>query len=72
MARVLLHEGEDGKFPFSHEMCAALLGASRSSVNQVLKQLERQAVVRLSYGRIDVLDKAEIARVAGAGAEDLG
>lgn len=26
VARVLLHEGEDGKFPFSQEMSAALLG----------------------------------------------
>jgi hypothetical protein len=33
VARVLLHEGEDGKFPFSQEMCATLLG-SGSPVGQ--------------------------------------
>lgn len=40
VARVLLHESHDGRFPFSQEMCAALLGASRAPVNQVLKELE--------------------------------
>lgn len=41
-------------------------------MNQVLKDLERQGVVRLSYGRIEVLDKREIVRIAGAEAAESG
>jgi CRP/FNR family transcriptional regulator, cAMP and macrophage regulator len=64
VARVLLHEGEDGHFPFPQEVCAALLGASRPSVNQVLKEFETEGLVRLSYGLIEVLDEKQIIQIA--------
>lgn len=68
VARVLLHESHDGTFAFSQEMCAAMLGASRAPVNQVLKELETHNVVSLGYGHIDVTDERmlmEIARGTG-------
>lgn len=65
VARVLLHEGSDGLFPFSQEMCAAMLGVSRAPVNQVLKEFERQRLVRLSYRQIELLNEKKLAAIAG-------
>lgn len=64
VSRVLLHESYDGVFPFSQEMCAALLGASRAPVNQVLKEFERQGTVKLGYGQIHIVDEDALALVA--------
>lgn len=64
VARVLLHESHEGKFPFSQEMCAAMLGASRAPVNQVLKELEAVGVVKLGYGVIEVVDEHGLVVVA--------
>lgn len=57
VARVLLHESHEGRFPFSQEMCAAMLGASRAPVNQVLKELEALGIVKLGYGIVEVVDE---------------
>lgn len=65
VARLLLHECDDGVFPFSQEVCAAMLGASRAPVNQVLKELERDGAVRLGYGHVAIIDEDRIASVAG-------
>jgi len=65
VARVLLHESDDGVFPFSQEVCAAMLGASRAPVNQVLKELEREGAVRVGYGRVEIIDEDHLAAVAG-------
>lgn len=65
VARVLLHECDDGVFPFSQEVCAAMLGASRAPVNQVLKELERDGAVQLGYGHVEIIDQDQIAAVAG-------
>lgn len=65
VARVLLHECDDGVFPFSQEVCAAMLGASRAPVNQLLKELERDGAVRLGYGYVEIIDEDQIAAVAG-------
>ncbi|MBW3595631.1 MAG: Crp/Fnr family transcriptional regulator [Actinobacteria bacterium] len=64
VARVLLHESHDGTFAFSQEMCAAMLGASRAPVNQVLKDLERRGVVKLGYAHIDVVDEDALTHIA--------
>ncbi len=64
VARVLLHEGFNGTFPFPQDVCAGLLGASRPAVNQVLKDLEARSLIRLSYGRIEVLEKARVVQLA--------
>lgn len=64
VGRVLLHESEDGVFAFSQEMCAAMLGASRAPVNQVLKEFERQGVVKLGYGQVEIADEIALSRIA--------
>jgi CRP-like cAMP-binding protein len=45
---------------------AELLGARRPSVNRVLKQLEAEGAIRLTYRQVDILDAGALARVAGA------
>jgi CRP-like cAMP-binding protein len=45
---------------------AELLGARRPSVNRVLKQLEADGAIRLTYRQVDIIDAAALARVAGA------
>ncbi len=65
VARLLLHESRDGVFPFAQEVCAAMLGASRSPVNQTLKELEREGVVTLRYGRVEIDDGPALAAAAG-------
>ncbi len=48
-------EKEDGHFLLTQSELATLVGASRQSVNEVVKKLERKGLVRLGRGRIDVL-----------------
>lgn len=64
VARVLLHESHDGTFSFSQEMCAAMLGASRAPVNQVLRELERAGIVKLGYAHVDLLDEDTLTQIA--------
>ena len=44
---------------------ALMCGASRQSVNRVLKQFEEQGVVRLSYGVIQLSDVKRLATIRG-------
>jgi CRP-like cAMP-binding protein len=48
--------------PLSQTQLADLVGATRPSVNQVLQRLADQGLVRLSRGRIEVLDVVVLAR----------
>jgi CRP-like cAMP-binding protein len=64
VARVVLHECDGGVFPFAQEVCAAMLGASRAPVNQVLKELERDGAVRLGYGHVEIIDENLLAAAA--------
>ncbi len=55
--------GEDkATIPLSQTQLADLVGATRPSVNQVLQRLSEQGMVRLSRGRIEVLDVPGLAR----------
>jgi DNA-binding transcriptional regulator LsrR (DeoR family) len=45
-----------------------MLSTSRQTVNHLLKDLERQGIVRLSYRQIEILDLDRLRRVALAGA----
>lgn len=47
---------EGGVVPFSQSTIAELLGATRPSVNRVVKALEAAGHLRVSYRRIEVLD----------------
>jgi CRP/FNR family cyclic AMP-dependent transcriptional regulator len=50
--------------PLTQDDIAGSAGASRPTVNQVLKHLEEVGVVALHRGRIDVLDRAALQRRA--------
>jgi CRP-like cAMP-binding protein len=47
------------------EQLATMLSTSRQTVNQLLKDLETQGVVRLSYGQIEILDLDALKLAAG-------
>jgi len=65
LATVLLDEARDDSVALPQESLAALLGVRRPSVNKVLKDLERAGIVRLSYGRVDLVDRSALTRMAG-------
>jgi CRP-like cAMP-binding protein len=56
LSTLLLDEGPEGVVELSQQSLAALLGATRSAVNRVLRELERDGLVSLGYGRIDIID----------------
>jgi len=56
VAMLLLDEGQDGIVELPQQSLAALLGATRSAVNRVLRDLERSGTVTLGYGRIELVD----------------
>ncbi len=47
------------------EDLAAMLGLSRQTINSLLKALEQQGVIGLSYGAIEVLDLQRLRQAAG-------
>ncbi len=53
---------EGGVVPFSQSTIAELLGATRPSVNRVVKALEATGHLRVSYRRIEVLDPQGLER----------
>jgi CRP/FNR family transcriptional regulator, cAMP and macrophage regulator len=66
VATLLLNETEDraGEIQLPQSTLAELLGATRPSVNQVLKRFQGEGLVRLSYRRVEVLDPEGLRRVA--------
>ncbi|MCU0888297.1 MAG: Crp/Fnr family transcriptional regulator [Rubritepida sp.] len=68
LARHLLAlAGEDGLVPSTHEMLAEELATAREVVSRRLKAFERAHLVRLSRGRIEVVDRAGLAAAAEGG-----
>ncbi len=68
---VMIAEGygqwTDRSYPLvevSQETLARMLSCSRQTVNQVLRQLETDGLVRIAYGGIEVLDLDGLRRVA--------
>src|SRR5690606_10767033 len=47
------------------EELAHMLGTSRQTINQHLKELEARGLVALSYGEIEILDLPALRRAAG-------
>jgi len=59
--------GADGaavSIPLTQEELAQVVGATRPTVNRTLKEGEDAGVVRLARGRVEVLDRAAVARLA--------
>ncbi len=65
VASVLIRRAEDGVLHLSQGNLAELVGHPRTSINRVLKQLEAEGLVRVSYGQVEILDHAGLAKVAG-------
>jgi CRP-like cAMP-binding protein len=59
LASLLLREaGTSGEATITHGHLAELLGVQRSSVQRVLKSLESEGLIKLSYRRIELVDRA--------------
>ena len=65
VASVLVGRAEDGVLQLSQGNLAELVGHPRTSINRVLKQLEAQGLVRVSYGQVEIVDEAGLAEVGG-------
>jgi len=58
---LLAEEAVDGRVELPQRTLAAMLGVARPSLNKVLKELERDGLIRISYSTIEVLDPAKLA-----------
>jgi CRP-like cAMP-binding protein len=65
VAALLLDQTEGGNetIRLPQSTLADLLGASRSSVNRILKDLETRGLVRVRYRRVDVVDPIGVRRL---------
>jgi CRP-like cAMP-binding protein len=66
VAALLLDETEveEGLIRLPQATLAGLLGASRPRVNRILKEFEREGLVRLTYRRVEILDRDRLHRIA--------
>jgi CRP-like cAMP-binding protein len=66
LAALLLDEtdGEHGLIRLPQSTLAGLLGASRPRVNGILKEFERDGLVRLTYRRVEILDRHRLNGIA--------
>ena len=60
-ARLLADEAVDGRVELPQRTLAAMLGVARPSLNKVLKEMEGDALIRISYSTIEILDRAGLA-----------
>jgi CRP-like cAMP-binding protein len=60
-ASLLAEEGVDGRVELPQRTLAAMLGVQRPSLNKVLKDFEREGLIRISYSTIEVLDRVSLA-----------
>ena len=56
----MLYPGVGPSLPVSQEELGQLVGLSRQRVNQALKRLEAEGLVRVDYGSVTVLDLARL------------
>lgn len=68
LAEELVGDGARGDVHFTQAEIAALLGATRQSVNRVLQHLATEGIVRQRYGAIEILDGERVLVLAGDGA----
>lgn len=66
LARLLLLEAHDGVVRLPQRTIAQMLGVQRTSINKILKQLERDGSVTIGYGRIALADAETLESIAGA------
>ncbi len=56
--------------PISQSQLGLMLSLSRQTTNQVLQSLQDRGIVQVAYGRIKVLDRAQLAAAAGLSSTD--
>lgn len=56
--------------PMSQTQLGLMLSLSRQTTNQVLKSLQDQGVLRVAYGRIEVLDRQQLMVIAGVSSNE--
>jgi CRP-like cAMP-binding protein len=56
--------GQQRVIQLAQEQLAMMLAISRQTTNQILKDLEAQGALRLSYGEIEILDPERLKRAA--------
>lgn len=64
VARLLLEESAAGSVPLPQRTLAAMLGVQRPSLNKILKDFERQGLIAVRYGAIDLLDQESLGKIA--------
>jgi CRP-like cAMP-binding protein len=57
---LLVEEAVDGRVELPQRTLAAMLGVARPSLNKILKELERDGLIRISYSTIEVLDAVKL------------
>jgi CRP-like cAMP-binding protein len=62
--RLLADEAVDGRVELPQRTLSAMLGVQRPSLNKVLKDLERDGLIKISYGVIEIRDAARLAKGA--------
>ena len=58
---LLADEAVSGRVELPQQTLAAMLGAQRPSLNKVLKDLERDGLITISYGAIEIRDTTRLA-----------
>lgn len=58
--KLLAEEAVAGRVELPQRTLAAMLGVQRPSLNKVLKELERDGLIRIGYATIDVLDRGTL------------
>jgi CRP/FNR family transcriptional regulator len=64
LARTLLSLAEDGQVRMTHEALAAEIASAREVVSRQLKTFEREGLVQLARGTVELRDGAALARIA--------
>jgi CRP/FNR family transcriptional regulator, cAMP and macrophage regulator len=60
-AQLLAEEAVDERVELPQRTLAAMLGVQRPSLNKVLKDLEHDGLIRISYSVIEIVDRAKLA-----------
>jgi len=64
LARALLALAKDGRVAMTHEALAAEIASAREVVSRQLKAFEREGLVHLARGAVEVRDAKALARIA--------
>ena len=59
-AKLLAEEAVQGRVELPQRTLAAMLGVQRPSLNKVLKDRERDGLIRIGYSSIEVLDRTRL------------